>query len=530
MPGTLGDAMDERTIVVPAQARQEYQRVGPYTVLGRIGAGGMGAVFRARGADGREVALKVMNPELTANADLVRRFQREYEISAALDHPNIARVLDCGQDHDRGIYIAMELVEGRSAKALCQSGGADLVTTCDIIEQAAAGLAYAHAHNVVHRDIKPENLLVRPDGVVKIIDFGIARLDQPETVTLTLTNAVMGSPLYMSPEQRDNPKAVDHRADIYALGVTFYQLLSGRLPSGLISLELIPAGLRRILETSMAYEAGRRYASVQEMLDDLRRYRAGASLAADRHALDEVTDNTRLREQLIESLFPREVPVLPGFDLARLFLPADGVGGNYHDFVSAGPGRLGVLVGNVSNRPGVRSALFLAMIRAAFRLSAEDGEADPAAVLARINRFIAREGFDEFALVTYAVLESVGRRVHLASAGYRPALWWHAASQSFSQVAAAGMGLGIDADASFSREELALASGDFLVFATAGIPKLQNMAGEAYGAARLEAVLRDHAAAGAAELVEAVRRDLRHFAAGVAQNDDLTLIAIRAPG
>lgn len=518
--------MDERTVVVTRLAQQDYKRIGPYAILGRIGAGGMGSVFRARVAAGPEVALKVMNPELAARPELVQRFQREYEILAALDHPNIARVLECGHDGSE-FYIAMELVEGRSAKALCESGKVDLDTAGNIIEQAATGLAYAHSLKVVHRDIKPENLLVRPDGVVKIIDFGIARLDEPTAAELTMTHAVMGSPLYMSPEQRDNPRAVDHRADIYALGVTFYQLLSGRLPSGLISLELVPDGLRRIIETSMAYDPGQRYASVNDLLADLRRYRAGDSLAADRRALDEVTENSRLRDQLIATLFPRDIPALPGFDLARLFLPADGVGGNYHDFVTPGPDRLGVLVGNVTDRPGVRSALFLAMVRAAFRLSA-GGEADPAAVLGRVNRFMAQEKFDEFALITYVVLETTGRRARVASAGYRPALWWHAAEQRFTPVAAEGMGLGIDEDAVFGREEIALGRGDLLVLATAGIPKVRNMAGEAYGNSHLEAVVREHAGAGAAEIVEAVRRDLRHFAAGVAQNDDLTLVVIRA--
>ncbi|HEY4569163.1 MAG TPA: serine/threonine-protein kinase [Kribbella sp.] len=200
-----------------------------YRLGASLGRGGMGEVYRATDEVlGREVAVKVM---LRHNSDTsaAERFQREARAAARLSDPHIVAVYDFGQ-YDDNFYLVMELVEGRSvADELVESGPLPWDRAINVIEQAAAGLAAAHAQQVVHRDIKPSNLLVAADGTVKVADFGIAHVPDAETNELTVTGQIMGSPHYLSPERaRGLPAGPE--SDVYALGCVLYQLVTGRPP------------------------------------------------------------------------------------------------------------------------------------------------------------------------------------------------------------------------------------------------------------------------------------------------------------
>lgn len=200
-----------------------------YRLGASLGRGGMGEVFRATDQLlGREVAVKVMlrSGDDTAAAE---RFQREARAAARLSDAHIVAVYDFGQ-YDDNFYLVMELVEGRTvAGEIDEDGPVSWDRAVDIVEQAAAGLAAAHAENVVHRDIKPSNLMISADGVVKVADFGIAALPGAETNELTVTGQIIGSPLYLSPERARGQKG-GPESDVYALGCVLYQLLTGRPP------------------------------------------------------------------------------------------------------------------------------------------------------------------------------------------------------------------------------------------------------------------------------------------------------------
>jgi Tol biopolymer transport system component len=211
-------------------------RVGPYEILAPLGAGGMGEVYRARDTRlGREVALKTLPAAFSLDAERLRRFEQEARAAAALNHPNILAVHDVGT-HDGQPYIVSELLEGDTLRARAgRPMAARRVVDCAL--QIAQGLAAAHDKGIVHRDLKPENIVVTAGGRVKILDFGLAKLAQPHAVEAaghlptiapeTQPGLVMGTVGYMSPEQvRGN--VVDHRSDIFALGVIAYELLSGR--------------------------------------------------------------------------------------------------------------------------------------------------------------------------------------------------------------------------------------------------------------------------------------------------------------
>ena len=189
----------------PAPRRLEGRRIGPYEILRELGAGGMGTVYLAARADvvfRRFVAIKIVQSE-AASAEALRRFQKEREILASLDHPNIARILDGGSTEEGLPYLVMEYVEGKRIDAYCDEHRLSVNERLRLLESVFSAIRYAHEKHVVHRDLKPGNILVTDEGVVKLLDFGIAKLlpGPEDTISLTRSNLLAMTPEYASPEQ-----------------------------------------------------------------------------------------------------------------------------------------------------------------------------------------------------------------------------------------------------------------------------------------------------------------------------------------
>jgi predicted Ser/Thr protein kinase len=280
-------------------------RLGPYEILSPLGAGGMGEVYRARDARlGRDVAIKVLPAELASNEERLKRFEKEARSASALSHPNIVTVHDIGTD---GVsWIAMELVDGENLRSLLASGPLPPKRLLGIATQIAEGLAKAHATGIVHRDLKPENVMVTRDGVVKILDFGLAKLTAPTGETGEMTQSptvtagteagvVLGTVGYMSPEQALG-QALDFRSDQFAFGAILYEMAAGKRaflrPSAPETMTAIireepeplaqaaPASavpLRWIVERCLAKDREERYASTRDLAHDLARLRDGAT-------------------------------------------------------------------------------------------------------------------------------------------------------------------------------------------------------------------------------------------------------------
>ena len=238
-PAAPGDAPGDAQGDAPGNARGDAlasgaadsgRRVigGRYEVLGLLGAGGMGNVYRARDRELDEpVALKVLRPEIAANAAALSRFRREVKLARRVTHPNVARVFDIG-DEGGERYLTMELVDGEPlAATLARSGRLGPARAIEVAKAVCAGLGAAHAAGVVHRDLKPDNVLLAKDGRVVVTDFGIARAAAEGDAKLTGT--IVGTPAYMAPEQVEG-KVADERADIYALGAMLFELLTGDVP------------------------------------------------------------------------------------------------------------------------------------------------------------------------------------------------------------------------------------------------------------------------------------------------------------
>ncbi len=273
------------------------QSVSHYRVLHLLGSGGMGEVWLAKDMRlGRQVALKLLPSRLAADKGLARRLIREAQVASALNHPNILTVHDVGE-HDGHPYVISEYVEGVSLRQKLQAGPLPFADAVEIALQVADGLSAAHAAGLVHRDIKPENIMLRPDGRVKVLDFGIAKWMTTEGVvenqrlSLTQPGAIVGTVAYLSPEQA-RAQPVDSRSDIWSLGVVLYEMATGqpafpgttsatifdailnRNPAPPLDLNpKLPLELDRIIGKTLEKDPNLRYQSAAEMETDLKRVR-----------------------------------------------------------------------------------------------------------------------------------------------------------------------------------------------------------------------------------------------------------------
>jgi predicted Ser/Thr protein kinase len=267
--------------------------LGRYEVLSRVGSGGMGDVYRARDRTlGRDVALKVLSPALLADPAFRRRLEDEARAASSLNHPNIITVYEIGREGTVD-FIASEFVDGGTLREAMNRGRLTPTEILDIAGQVCAALSAAHASGLVHRDIKPENVMLRRDGIVKLVDFGIAKLAPPGGAaalsTLTRTGAVQGTACYMSPEQALRER-LDHRSDLFSFGIVLYEMATGRRPfdgasdaaryDALLNAAPaapttlrpdLPAGLDLVVERALEKAPELRYQSAADLAADLKR-------------------------------------------------------------------------------------------------------------------------------------------------------------------------------------------------------------------------------------------------------------------
>ena len=282
--------------------------ISHYRIISKIGAGGMGEVYLAHDTTlNRRVALKVLPADLISNRERLHRFEQEARAASALNHPNIITIHEIGAEADTH-FIATEFIEGETLWQRLQTARVEIAETLNIAIQIAAALDAAHRSGIVHRDIKPENVMLRADGLVKVLDFGLAKLTEKQdgvsansqaptrAFVKTLPGAVMGTVAYMSPEQARG-LAVDARTDVFSLGVVLYEMLAGGLPfagetaSDMIAAiltgelapldETTPLELQRIVRKSLQKNADERYQTVKDLLIDLKALKQGQDFTAE---------------------------------------------------------------------------------------------------------------------------------------------------------------------------------------------------------------------------------------------------------
>ena len=261
--------------------------IGPYKIESLFSKGGMSLLYLGLDPETKKALIvKVLSPAYVAHPEAVSRFLNESKAISLSNHPNIVKLYGQGE-WEKGLYIAMELIHGISLKQFIMQHSLSMRRALEIVLQVAFALLHLHSHGVIHRDLKPENILITEEGEIKVIDFGIVQLREEEKKANANAGRFLGTPNYMSPEQKENPSSVSYSTDIYSLGITLYELVLGKLSYGMINLTDLPKGLKKIAAKALAVSVKERYANISEFIHDIREYLNSGELEKERPGTDQ---------------------------------------------------------------------------------------------------------------------------------------------------------------------------------------------------------------------------------------------------
>ncbi len=304
------------------------------------------------------LAIKVLSQAFITHPEIVERFLKESQIIALTAHPNIVKLYGQGE-WEGGLYIAMELIRGISLRQFILQHSLSLKRSIDIILQVAYALLHLHTHGVIHRDLKPENILITEDGEIKVIDFGIAALHGETEINKA---RVLGTPHYMSPEQKENPLKVSFSSDIYSLGIITFELILGKLSYGMINLNLLPRGLRKIAGKALATSSQERYQDIVDFITDLSQYLKSGAWEKDRPGTDQVKELLETIQKVSQNLSPSSAPKWPDVEIGIAKYKTLSQLGLYYDFFKCANNTYGVFLSMTSSN-GPDGAIYSAQLR-----------------------------------------------------------------------------------------------------------------------------------------------------------------------
>lgn len=337
------------------------EKIGPYKIESLLNKGGMSLLYLGiHPTTGEPLAIKVLLPKFVTNKEITNRFLKEAQIIGMTNHPNIAKLYGEGQ-WEKGLYIAMEFIRGVSLRQFIQQKSLSHRRALEIVLQVAYALCHLHTHGVIHRDLKPENIIMTETGEIKVIDFGIAQLhgeaeERPK---------MMGTPVYMSPEQKQNPNSVTYASDIYSLGIIAYELVLGRLSHGVIHLTLLPPPLRKIIEKALKPNPKERYHDIVDFITDISQYLKTYNDGREEEEIPEGMLDMLQHARTI--LIPKKIH-WPEIDIG--IASHEGTSGLYLDFFRLSDQRLCIVLGRPFES-GVDSLLHSSNLRGMVRMAVQ---------------------------------------------------------------------------------------------------------------------------------------------------------------
>jgi len=345
------------------------EKIGPYKIESLLSIGGMSYLYLAKHpTEDQLVVIKVVRSKYLKDKVVLTRLLNEAKILGVTSHPNIVKLYDLGQ-WEKGLYVVMEYVQGVSLRQFTMRNTMTHKRALEIVLQIAYALAHLHGQGVIHRDLKPDNILMTESGDIKLIDFGLAQfLLAPPDDKITQGKVKMGTPNYMSPEQKERPDQVSYGTDIFSLGIIAYELYLGKMCHGVIRLDLLPSGLRKIIEKAMQVDPTKRYQDIVDFISDI---------SAFLHRLEEGEEEDEAPAQLLhltQKLFiPAKIPPWTEVEVGMAHLEGSSWASLYLDFFTPASNRLAVflaepLVGGME--ASFSLALLCGMVRALPKSSA----------------------------------------------------------------------------------------------------------------------------------------------------------------
>ncbi|GAB4233778.1 MAG: serine/threonine-protein kinase [Chlamydiales bacterium] len=340
LPGEEARKQIETSVLIPSS-------IGPFHIESLLETGGMSSIFLATHPVTKEsVTIKVLQQKFHGNDEITKRFLNEAYILSKVDHVNIVKFYEQG-NWTGGPYIAMEFIEGQSLRHYIQNHPLTLKKALDIILEISYALCHLHTHGVIHRDLKLENVLLTKEGHIKLIDFGIAQIlgsERTEAVPPPQPR-IIGTPIYMSPEQRENPESVSYPSDIYSMGIIAYELILGKLSHGKVHLALIPKGLQKILSKALQPDPRNRYTDVVDFITAISAYMNSELIEKEKKSSDDIAEMIEKLEKAAASLFPSTTPDWSPLTVAMKKEKQQKLSPMYYDFFRLVDGSYGIAVG-----------------------------------------------------------------------------------------------------------------------------------------------------------------------------------------
>lgn len=368
--------------------------IGPYKIDALLEKGGMNLIYLGFHPETNEpTTIKVLLPKFKSHPDIVKRFLTEAEIIAMADHPNIVKLYGHGE-WEGGLYIAMEFIQGTSLRQLLLQNPLSIKRALEIVIDIAYALCHLHTHGVIHRDLKPENILVTEQDIIKVIDFGIAQLltegpggrSHPKQRTI-------GTPIYMSPEQQEDPESVSYPSDVYSLGIISYELVLGKLSHGHIHLSLMPKGLQKILAKALQPNPKERYQDVVDFITDITAYLKSEDFEKERKVGDRISELSEDLRTAKGIMTPHKPTDWTAVEIGLTTHQGLSVLGIYYDFIPLVNGFYGVIL-TECHASGAESVIFIAMIRGIIQTLINQ-TTNPVELATRLNKVILDQHIEQ---------------------------------------------------------------------------------------------------------------------------------------
>lgn len=427
------------------------KNIGPYQIEALLEKGGMSFLYLSTHPVTKDpITIKALFPKYASNPEVVKRFLRESEIIALADHPNIVKLYDQGE-WENGLYIAMEFIQGISLKKYLLRNLISLKHALELVMEISMALCHLHAHGIIHRDLKPENILVTDTGGVKVIDFGIAQILDDHPVDPLERRRLIGTPVYLSPEQKNDPETTSYPSDIYSLGIIIYELVLGKLSYGHIHLSLIPKELQKILAKCLQPKPEDRYQDIVDLMTDISDYLHSPALLKENKELDPLSDLSESLRHSQQSLVPQYAPHWKKHDIGISSYKSLVISSLYFDFFNLEDDAYGVVIGSpsVKGSPGVvYSAVLRGMVRALSHLTQH-----PQEMATVLNRLLIDDPLQQQFAFSFLILLPNQNRFRFISCGCAELWYCPNNKQEIHQIHSLNIDLGTDPFAHFTQIE-----------------------------------------------------------------------------
>lgn len=446
------------------------EKIGPYRVETLLNKGGMSILYLGTHPESQApITIKVLSPKFLSHPEMTARFLKEAEIIALADHPNIVKLYGYGH-WEGGLYIAMEFIQGISLRQYLLQNPLSLKKSLEMILEIAYALCHLHTYGVIHRDLKPENILVNELGHIKVIDFGIAQLIDPqERAREEITHSrLVGTPVYMSPEQRIAPESVSYPSDIYSLGIIAYELVLGKLSHGEVHLSLMPKGLQKILSKALQPNPSDRYLDVVDFISDLSTYLHSPRLEKEKKIGDQAAEIFEKFQSIQQWVLPHQPIDIEGLDVGFVAHRPLGLSSIYAEFLPEYKLLL-LAESSVLEAEGLMQLLYLKGI-----LTALLPHSPSLSELAfQLNKLISQAPLNHPISFFGLHWNNEKREVEVLSCGYGPIWKISHDTQAISLVPTPNVALGVAEVFTFSKETIPFQPNDTLIIcplSTSGTP------------------------------------------------------------